>query len=156
MRNITLCLAATLALGACAHVTTNPSTGKTDVDVESPTKQGEDWKATVRGMAGFAQLSGEAKATVVAGSSATTVTLTLTGGQAAASHPWMVHEGSCQTPGNPVGSAADYPALTFGSDGKATATANLPAQLNEATDYVVVVHASASDMTMIACGNLDD
>ena len=34
---------AALLAGACVRTRTDPVTGKIDVDVESPTKKGEDW-----------------------------------------------------------------------------------------------------------------
>jgi hypothetical protein len=47
--------------------------------------------------------------------------------------------------------------LQVGSAGTASANTNLNLMLNEAKDYFVNVHASASDMqTIIACGDLDD
>ena len=155
MRKTTLFLAvAALAMSACVRTATNEATGRTDVDVESPTKTGEDWSADVRGTAGFAQLMGTVKAKVVEGK--TNVSFTLNGGTPGASHPWMVHEGTCAAPGAPFGMASAYTALTFGSDGRATVNMTLDGRLDEAKDYIVAVHASASDMTVVACGNLDD
>ncbi len=76
---------------------------------------------------------------------------------AGGSHPWMIHEGSCNLPGNPVGTASEYPLITIGQDGRGNANANIMARLDEAKTYVVIVHASQSDMqTVVACGVLDD
>jgi hypothetical protein len=56
-----------------------------------------------------------------------------------------------------VGDSTAYPVLQVGSTGAAAANVNLSLMLNEATDYYVDVHASASDMqTIVACGDLDD
>ena len=155
MRKLSLCLAATLALGACVHTATNEATGKVDVDVESPTKKGEDWKAGLKGMGGFASVVGQVKANVLEGK--TTASISIDGATSGGQYPWMIHEGTCNQPGNPVGMASDYPLVSIGADGKGHATANVMHRLDEAKDYVVVVHASQSDMqTVVACGDLDD
>ena len=155
MRKFTLLVAASLALTACARVTANEATGRTDVDVESPTKKGEDWSATLRGMGGFASVSGEVKATSLEGK--TEARVAVKGAVAGGQHPWMIHEGSCNLPGAGVGTASDYPVITITADGSGTAVANLMHRLDEAKDYIAVVHASQSDMnTIVACGDLDD
>lgn len=154
MRKITLLFATTLALGACVRTSTNPATGGMDVDVESPTKQGEDWKAKLVGTPGYTQLSGEAKATVVEGK--TNASVTLMGGMSGGVHPWMIHDGTCAAPGSALGTMNMYPPLTFGSDMRANVNTTLDMRLNEAKPYIVAVHASMSDMTIVACGNLDD
>jgi hypothetical protein len=155
MRKITLCLAATLALGACVRTATNEATGKVDVDIESPTKRGEDWSATLRGMGGFAAVSGDAKAMVREGK--TEVRVSLIGAQPGGTHPWMVHEGTCALPGAAVGDHSAYTPITIAADGRGTQTANLNARLDEAKDYIILVHVSPNDMTnIVACGDLDD
>lgn len=155
MRKIALCLAATLALGACVRTATNEATGKVDVDVESPTKKGEDWSAGLKGMGNFASVTGQVKANVLEGR--TQASISLTGATAGGQHPWMIHEGTCSMPGQAVGMASDYPLISVQNDGRGTASANVMARLDEAKDYVVVVHASQSDMTtVVACGDLDD
>jgi hypothetical protein len=157
MRKLSLLFAAatTLALGACVRTATNEATGRVDVDVESPTKQGEDWSAGLRGSGAFATVVGQVKANVLEGR--TSASISLDGAMAGRAHPWMIHEGSCNMPGAAVGSASDYPLITIGSDGRGNASANIPARLDEAKNYIVVVHASQSDMTtVVACGDLDD
>ena len=155
MRKLSLCLAAALALGACVRTATNEATGKVDVDVESPTKRGEDWKAGLKGMGGFASVVGQVKANVLEGR--TQATISIEGATSGGQHPWMIHEGTCNQPGQHVGMASDYPLVSIGSDGRGTASANIMARLDEAKQYVVVVHASQSDMTtVVACGTLDD
>ena len=155
MRKLSLCLAATLALGACVRTATNEATGKVDVDVESPTKKGEDWKAGLKGMGNFTSVNGQVKANVLEGK--TMASITINNATAGGQHPWMIHEGTCSMPGQAVGMASDYPLVSIASDGRGTASANIMARLDEAKQYVVVVHASQSDMTtVVACGELDD
>ena len=155
MRKLSLCLAATLALGACVRTATNEATGKVDVDVESPTKKGEDWKAGLKGMGSFTSVVGQVKANVMEGK--TMASISIEGAMSGGQHPWMIHEGTCNMPGQGVGMASDYPLVSIGSDGRGSASANIMARLDEAKDYVVVLHASQSDMTtVVACGDLDD
>ena len=155
MRKVTLYLAAVLALGACVRTATNEATGKLDVDVESPGKKGEDWKAGLKGMGGFASVTGQVKATSLEGK--TEARISIEGATVGGSHPWMIHEGTCNLPGTALGTASEYPLITIGNDGRGTAVANVMARLDEAKDYIVIVHASQSDMTtVVACGDLDD
>ena len=155
MRKLTLCLTAMLAFTACARVTSNEATGKTDVDIESPLKKGEDWKAGLKGMGSFTSVVGQVKATSLEGK--TDARVSLEGAVSGGSHPWMIHEGTCNLPGQGLGMMSEYPLITVGADGRGTANAMINGRLDEAKDYVVIVHASQSDMqTVVACGDLDD
>ena len=53
-----------------------------------------------------------------------------------------------------VGNPANFPPLALGSTGSLTAAAQLPVHLESKEKYVVHIHASAMDMTTIACGEL--
>jgi hypothetical protein len=154
MRRITV-LAAALLSAACIRTATNEATGAVDVDIESPTKQGEDWKGSLTGQAGYTNLSGGMQALVAEGR--TTVNVVLNGASPGARYIWHIHEGKCGTAGVMVGDAYAYPPLVIGDDGKGAVNAMLQARLDEAKDYYVDVHASPSDMaTIVACGDLDD
>lgn len=154
MRRIPL-LFAMLALSACVRSSTNPATGEVDVDVESPTKTGEDWKASFGGQGMFSAMKLNATALVASGM--TDVRFGLTGGTPGQTHPWHVHEGKCGTGGPIFGDPSAYSPITVGADGNGQANAHLMARLDEAKDYHINVHASASEMaTIIACGDLDD
>jgi hypothetical protein len=154
MRHTALLLAAFVAVG-CVRTSTNPATGKVDVDVESPTKTGEDWKARIAGVGSYASLTGNS--TVLVNKGAMSARINLMGGDQGSRHPWHVHEGKCGTGGPIVGNPAAYPPLVVTSDGKATASADLTVALKEAMDYHVNVHESSTNMAnIIACGNLDD
>ncbi len=155
MRSISLVVLATLLAAGCIRTTRNKETGKVDVDVESPTKQGEDWDAKINGMGMGASISGESHALVADGR--TRITVSLVGAPAGSRLPWHVHDGDCGSGGAIVGDPSAYAPLLVGSDGRASGNANINPQLNEAKDYHINVHASSSDMgTIIACGNLDD
>jgi hypothetical protein len=155
MRRLSLVLIGCLTV-ACVRTRTDPVTGRVDVDVESPTKKGEDWKASVTGQGAFSAVRGSATASVLQGQS--TIVVVLEGATAGGNHPWRVHEGKCAgTPGADFGPASAYQPLVIGSDGKGQATARVSMALDEAKDYHVRVHASASDMaTTVACGDLSD
>ena len=150
MRTLAMLCAAVIATG-CVRTATNPATGKVDVDVESPTKRGEDWKGTINAV--NSNINGEARATVAEGR--TNVTVSLTGGMNGQSNMWMIHEGRCGSPGAGFMSMSQYPNLVFDANGRATANVTFQGRLDEAKDYVVVIHGQ--DMsTVVACGNLDD
>ncbi|MFL5576599.1 MAG: hypothetical protein ACJ79S_11590 [Gemmatimonadaceae bacterium] len=150
-----LLAAASLATVACVRTATNPVTGKTDVDIESPGKKGEDWTTTILGKGQYSAVRGSGKALVAEGK--TTVTVSLEAATAGAVYPWHVHEGTCASGGPIVGDAAAYTPLTVGNDGRAQGNAQLAVRLDEAHKYFINVHASPSDMaTTVACGDLDD
>ena len=152
-RLVPMLLAAGL-LGGCIRTSTDPVTGKVDLDVESPTKQGEDWNARLSGTT-IPGIQGSSTARVYAGE--TQVSISLSGVPAGPARPWHVHAGGCGSGGSVIGSASAYPPLTVGEDGRATGNARIALQLDEAKTYHVNVHASASEMgTIIACGDLSD
>lgn len=153
MRIIALLLATSVIVG-CVRTSTDPVTGGVDLDVESPTKQGEDWKANLTS-ATNPNISGSANARVIAGE--TSVTIALTGAPSGVAMPWHIHEGGCGSGGAIVGNPAAYPPITVGTDGRATGAAEINVQLDEAKSYHVNVHQSAAAMgTIIACGDLSD
>lgn len=150
MRTLAMLCAAVIATG-CVRTATNPATGKVDVDVESPTKKGEDWKGTINAV--NSGINGEVRANVANGQ--TNVTLSLTGGSNGQSNMWMIHEGRCGSPGAGFGSMSQYPNARFDANGRATVNVTLPGRLDEAKDYVVVIHGQDMN-TVVACGDLDD
>lgn len=154
MRIVSLLFVACVAAG-CVRTARNPATGKVDVDVESPTKKGEDWKTTLAGQGQYTYVTGSAQAKVAEGM--TTVTIRVSGHEPSGSHPWHIHEGKCGSGGAIIGDPNAYAPLVFGNDRTAQGSAKLSVRLDEAHDYHVNVHRSPSDMaTIIACGNLDD
>lgn len=154
MRHTALLLAAFVVVG-CVRTTPNPETGRVDVDIESPTKQGEDWKTNIAGVGQYSYLSGDVTALVSGGMTRTRINFV--GGSSGARHPWHIHEGRCTSGGAIVGSPSAYPLLNVGTDGRAMSNAEVNVALNEGRDYHVNVHLSPDNMaTIIACGNLDD
>jgi hypothetical protein len=155
MRRLTLALVATLAAAACVRTRTDPVTGRVDVDVESPTKQGEDWNAKMGGQGALAAATGQARAAVING--VTTLTVRVQGLTPGAVHPWSVNEGRCGTTGVLFGSAGLYPPMTVNDQGVAEGAARITTALDEAKKYHVRVYASTSDQaTVVVCGDLSD
>jgi hypothetical protein len=150
MRTLAMLCAAVIATG-CVRTATNPATGKVDVDIESPTKQGEDWSGTINAV--NSNINGEVKAMVAQGQ--TSVTVSLTGGSNGQWNMWLIHEGRCTAPGAGFMSMSQYPNLTFDANGRATVNVTFQGRLDEAKDYVVVIHGQDMN-TVVACGNLDD
>jgi hypothetical protein len=158
MRTIALLAAVLVVAGTagCVRVHRDPATGNADVDVESPLKTGEGWKANIAGRGSWTGASGTSTAKVEGNN--TVVTLVLTGLPQGGPYPWHVHDGTCETGGPIVGDATAYPPLMVGADGRAEANARLlNLKLNEAKKYHINVHRSPTDQaTIIACGELDD
>ena len=154
MRILPLLLLAATAVG-CVRTSTNPATGKVDVDIESPMKKGEDWKTILAGTGMYTNISGNAGALVAEGR--TNATISIRGAQPGAVHPWHLHLGRCGSGGAIVGDAGAYTPLTVGNDGTAQGSATVMVRLEESSEYHVNVHLSPSQPeTIIACGNLED
>lgn len=158
MRTAIAAAAALVSLLACSQtprVNVDPDSGRVDVDMEPTSQEGEGWNATLSPMAGSG-VSGTGMAHVR--DELTHAMVSITGARSGGVHPWHVHEGRC-TDANPpiVGPASAYPPLNVGAGGTARAEASLPGiELNEAKRYIINVHRSPSDLTVIACGDLDD
>src|SRR5687767_8844405 len=77
MKTPALWLAASLAIAtsACVRTHTNEASGAVDVDIESPTKKGEDWSGNLSGQGMYAAVTG--KATALSSEGRTSITLTL-------------------------------------------------------------------------------
>lgn len=148
--------AALLVAGGCSQVPkveADPSAGRVDVDVERPGEQ-ETWRGSLSAVGGSG-VTGTATAREMG--DATHATVSIRGARSGSVHPWHVHQGRCGDPNAPiVGPAGAYPPLNVGAGGTATAQAHVGAELNEASPYIVNVHRSPSDLTVIACGVIDD
>jgi len=113
--------------------------------------QGMKWTATLDPVAG-GTVKGTATLAPGATGGTSVATISITGGTAGAAYPWHVHLGKCPT-GGVFGGGASYKPVTAGSDGSGTSTANLTAAMPASGDYHVNLHASATDMKTIACGD---
>lgn len=155
MRRMMLAAAAAVLTTACVRTAVDPVTGRMDVDVESPTQQGQEWKTDIAGQGSGASIAGTAVARVISGT--TTTTVNIRGATPGARIPWHIHTGNCGTGGPIYGEPTAYPVIVVGADGTGTASAQIQLQLNEAERYHVNLHESPTNMaTIIACGQLDD
>lgn len=148
-----LALAASLVLAACSS---GAQSGDTDT-VEPVGFMGARWSASLTPPPGSTgpQVTGTATVMGNADSTQTRVEVTLNGATPAGSHPWHLHRGTCGNDQGIVGEASAYPALTVGSDGRATGNATLDVPMPRSGEYMINVHASASELgTIVACGNL--
>lgn len=151
MRRLILTIAAFAFVG-CVRTHANEATGAVDVDIESPTKKGEDWSGSLNARSGSA-ITGSFRALVADGK--TNVSVTLANAMAGQRLPWHVHEGTCSDDMGIVGSASSYPVIVVAKDGTASSSTVLTVTLDEAKDYFVNVHASPTNLkTIVACGNL--
>ena len=119
----------------------------------------KDWDASLASRAGSSVIGSASVQSVTSPGYAGTTAAAVSIGraQAGAQHPWHVHVGTCASGGAIFGDASAYPVLRVGSDGNATATANLAMGLDPDGSYHVNVHRSASDLgTIVACGDLTD
>lgn len=154
MRIGTLAIAFLLTAACSRTVKVETAGGKADVDVQAPNVP-ETYSATISAVGG-STVTGTASGTT--GNDVTNVTVNITGGTAGSTYPWHIHDGKCTDSGPPVvGAATAYPALVVGSDGRATATAQIAVGLNEAKNYIINIHASPTNLaTIVACGDFND
>ena len=147
MRNY---MAFTVALlAACSSTGTNKSS-----DADPVSDRVGDWSSSIAPVGNFT-VRGTAKAQSVG--VGTGVTISIEGAAGNAQHPWHVHRGVCGDNGPIVGEANNYPVLSAGSDGKASANATISTALNEQESYNVNVHNSPTDLgTIVGCGKLDN
>jgi hypothetical protein len=134
------------ALTACT-VSTNGG-----IDVDPVTDYMGDWEGELAAVGGSG-IRGDVAATSAVAT--TGVSVTISGATPGARHPWHIHRGTCGSNGAIVGGAGSYPALEVGSNGVASASANLDVALSEDGQYYVNVHRSPTDLgTIVACGRL--
>jgi hypothetical protein len=109
---------------------------------------------TVVGLSGFPQISGTSTVTWIPNDQEFTATATITNDVQGMVRPWHVHFGTCATGGAIVGSDAQYPRLTVGANGTATATVTIRYELGN-VPYHINFHKSEAEFdTIIACGDL--
>ena len=153
MRRLILTMAAFAFVG-CVRTHANEATGEVDVDVESPTKKGEDWNGSLVARGGSG-ITGTFKANVADGK--TTVSVNLANAMAGQRLPWHVHNGTCDNDMGIFGDASSYPVIVVANDGTASVNTVLNFTLDEAKDYMINGHASPTNLqTIVACGDLDD
>jgi len=79
---------------------------------------------------------------------------TLTRGSAGGTHPWHIHEGTCDVSGDIIGDPGAYPLLRPDASGDASATLLIPIALSLDAEYSVRLHQAPDDDTLVGCGEL--
>ena len=97
--------------------------------------------------------SGFATVTVLA-EGTTLANVTLSGGSAGGTHPWVLQEGTCDSEGPVIGSPEAYPILRPNELGNASATITLDRALTADQDYALRIFQSPDDETLVGCGDL--
>lgn len=110
------------------------------------------WRATLEPKDG-SKLSGTVTVEAI-GTDSSRATVQITGAKPGSVMPWHIHNGACGTAGAVVGAAGAYPVLKVGKDGGASGTVTLAVATPVSGVYSVNVHASAANMTPVACGAL--
>ncbi len=110
------------------------------------------WRATLEPKDG-SKVSGTVTVEAV-GTDSSRATIEVSGAKPGSALPWHLHNGACGAAGAVIGSAAAYPALQVDKNGSAKAVVTLAVTTPVSGEYSVNVHASASNMTPIACGAL--
>lgn len=142
---------ASLLLAACG------GQGAPETDAEPVGFMGAQWSATLAPVAPSPapQVSGTATVMGNADSSQTRVEIALSGATPGAGFPWHLHRGTCGDDQGIVGEASAYAPLTVGINGRAAGTTTLEIPMPRSGEYMINVHASATDLgTIVACGNL--
>ncbi len=110
------------------------------------------WKATLKATDN-SPVSGTATVEPV-GADSTRASVKVSGAKAGSELAWHIHTGACGSQGKIVGPAASYGTIKVGPEGNADGTAVLPIAAPTSGEFAVTVHASTTDMTPVACGNL--
>ena len=143
-----LLLIGVLVLAACTARRTDDG-----IDIDPVSDRIGDWRATLTPQ-NNSGVSGSAAARSELTSAG--VSVTIWGARSGASHPWHVHRGTCGNDLGIVGDPAAYPALQVGTNGNASATANIRVSLSEDQQYFVNIHQSPTNLgTIVSCGPLN-
>lgn len=150
MMTLRICLTLLLSVGLL------PGCGNDDPAEPDPDPDEFEWITVLQGLEGWENLSGEAEVVWVDGESQFAATASVAGDEAGAVRPWHVHHNTCAGGGGIVGTDGDYPRLTIGQGGTATAAATVPVPMDVTGSFHVNIHLSEAEMgTIIACGDLN-
>jgi hypothetical protein len=155
LQRILTLVGAAAALSACAS--SRQAAGRADPTLaraSTSTAQSVQWTATLASLSG-SSVTGSATAGPGETAEQTRASVTISGAEPGAVHPWHIHSGRCGDNGPIVGPASAYPPLNANAQGAASVTANLPYATPASGSYYVNVHRSPTEMgTIVACGNL--
>jgi hypothetical protein len=113
----------------------------------------DQWEADIAGIDDFDAISGAVG--IAAGAASFTATIEIEGAEPESVFGWRVAQGSCEEPGNVLGSAASYPDLEADDEGEAAQTVNITAAMvATGTYHVHVLDESGDEAVVAACGHL--
>jgi hypothetical protein len=153
LQRILTLVGAAAALSACAS--SQQAAGRADPTLARAASTAPvQWTATLASLSG-STVTGTATTAPSDNAEQTRASVTISGAEPGAVHPWHIHSGRCGDNGPIVGPASAYPPLTASAEGAASVTANLPYATPMSGSYYVNVHRSPTEMgTIVACGNL--
>jgi hypothetical protein len=132
--------------------------------VTASTLVAASWKATLEpvegsGISGESTVSGDKEMgmrdSTAPKSDVNMARISIKGAKANDSLPWHLHSGTCGSANAPiVGKGSDYSPIAVGENGEGSAHAKVDARLEPNGQYIVNVHRSATDLTVISCGAL--
>ena len=136
----------------------------THADTSTHLPSDTTWRATLTPAPGARSMPGARVGGINVGGMATlmpadvvrqmTARVYLSGLPAGSTHPWHIHMGTCDNDQGIVGKATSYTPLVIGRDGQGMVAVTLPIPVPTMGEYMVKVHRSAADMSVLACGNL--
>jgi CHRD domain len=150
---ISIAVLGAVALAGCSRSSSDTPT----TEPEPVGFLGAQWTANLNPPANSPSPNAAGTATVAGNTDGTQtrVEVNLTGAPPSGDLPWHLHRGTCGNDQGIVGESTKYPPLSVGMDGKASGSATLDVPTPKAGEYMINVHASATDLgTIIACGNL--
>lgn len=150
MRLPLVVLTSALLLAGCGGERPAGDTPQEQPGAASPTEA--VWSTTLRPGSDQSQLRGSATAEAREGRTA--IRVELVGGEPGATHPWHVHQGACGSGGGYFHESESYPPLHLDDQGRGTAAATVPAELQPGQEYHVNVHGADDHDHSAACGEL--
>jgi hypothetical protein len=148
-------------LGACAS--SGQTGGTSAADAPSAAEVAPAPRGVALAASFFGTLPGEARLVPGSGANRTQVTLTVRGGSSTGREvssgqamAWQIKRGLCNSPSEAVeiGRRSLYPALLVRGDGTATFKGSINLPFPDGAPHFVVVTASRSDDTVLACADL--
>lgn len=122
---------------------------------DSPTDPPETdlWAGSIAGVEAHEEIAGSA--TLVVSPTAFSATVAIEGAEPESVLAWGVVHGTCEEPGELIGSADIYPALEIGADGEFTTSTTVSHSLQDTDDvHVSVWHEDGEDAVIVACGDV--
>ena len=128
------------------------------VRVNQDTNYNARWHGTLTSpsyLAGAVQITGTASMAPGTDGRKTKVMVEVTNAAPGGLHPWEMHLGQCGADQGIFGPMDEYTPIKIGTDGRGTASAEIPMPTPSYGNYFVLLHASSANReTIVACGNM--